>query len=312
MWLHVPITCCPSAPEREPSTSELASHAQALAGSVWLKGEPTKPSFWLRAWKLGTYTRLRSGATQAPSTQSHGVASWIASLRATRASQTASPAPCAAPTMNDGCSVTSSGLSRACGLVVSSGRTSQGTRTTSLVSSSPHWKAWVTALRAECSRREPLAQDKAECASSLWPTATARDHRSPNSQDSQDRRNEGSKRGQQLVNYVAHEWATPTAAIAHGSQLTRGNERSGELLLGGQAALVSSLQGPETPPGEPCSETRLALNPQFVEWLMGWPIGWTALKPLETELSRWWSLARGLALRLASEPSEGPQADLFG
>ena len=23
------------------------------------------------------------------------------------------------------------------------------------------------------------------------------------------------------------------------------------------------------------------LNPEWVEWLMGWPIGWTDLKPLE-------------------------------
>jgi DNA (cytosine-5)-methyltransferase 1 len=27
------------------------------------------------------------------------------------------------------------------------------------------------------------------------------------------------------------------------------------------------------------------LNPPWVEWLMGWPIGWTDLKPLETDKS---------------------------
>jgi hypothetical protein len=27
------------------------------------------------------------------------------------------------------------------------------------------------------------------------------------------------------------------------------------------------------------------LNPQWVEWLMGWPVGWTDLKPLETDKS---------------------------
>jgi hypothetical protein len=25
------------------------------------------------------------------------------------------------------------------------------------------------------------------------------------------------------------------------------------------------------------------LNPMWVEWLMGWPLGWTDLKPLETD-----------------------------
>ena len=30
------------------------------------------------------------------------------------------------------------------------------------------------------------------------------------------------------------------------------------------------------------------LNPDWEEWLMGWPIGWTALKPLETARYREW------------------------
>ncbi len=30
------------------------------------------------------------------------------------------------------------------------------------------------------------------------------------------------------------------------------------------------------------------LNPEFVEWLMGWPIGWTALEPLATDKFRQW------------------------
>ena len=30
------------------------------------------------------------------------------------------------------------------------------------------------------------------------------------------------------------------------------------------------------------------LNPEWVEWLMGWPIGWTDLKPLETDRFRRW------------------------
>ncbi len=31
-----------------------------------------------------------------------------------------------------------------------------------------------------------------------------------------------------------------------------------------------------------------ALNPTWVEWLMGWPLGWTDLKPLETGKYRLW------------------------
>jgi DNA (cytosine-5)-methyltransferase 1 len=30
------------------------------------------------------------------------------------------------------------------------------------------------------------------------------------------------------------------------------------------------------------------LNPRFVEWLMGWPIGWTDLEPLATDRFQLW------------------------
>jgi len=31
------------------------------------------------------------------------------------------------------------------------------------------------------------------------------------------------------------------------------------------------------------------LNPMWVEWLMGWPLGWTDLKPLEMDkFQQWW------------------------
>jgi hypothetical protein len=30
------------------------------------------------------------------------------------------------------------------------------------------------------------------------------------------------------------------------------------------------------------------LNPPWVEWLMGWPIGWTDLRPLETDRFHKW------------------------
>lgn len=81
-----------------------------------------------------------------------------------------------------------------------------------------------------------------------WPTPANRDYRSPNSQESQDRRNAGSKRGQQLPNFLA--------------DLSR-----------------SSHLVPAIPNGSRSSETRRTLNPLFVEWLMGWPTNWTLADP---------------------------------
>jgi hypothetical protein len=39
------------------------------------------------------------------------------------------------------------------------------------------------------------------------------------------------------------------------------------------------------------------LNPEWVEWLMGWPIGLTALKPLETDKFREWQQQHSICSR---------------
>lgn len=37
------------------------------------------------------------------------------------------------------------------------------------------------------------------------------------------------------------------------------------------------------------------LNPQWVEWLMGWPVGWTDLKPLATDKFQVWLRSHGIS-----------------
>jgi hypothetical protein len=47
------------------------------------------------------------------------------------------------------------------------------------------------------------------------------------------------------------------------------------------------------------------LNPEWVEWLMGWPIGWTELKPLEMDRFQQWLKAHGLFYQ-KGEPDHEP------
>lgn len=47
---------------------------------------------------------------------------------------------------------------------------------------------------------------------------------------------------------------------------------------------------------------RRRLNPRFVEYLMGWPIGWTSSAKVETASSLWWQAMRGELSRLVSRP----------
>ncbi len=71
-------------------------------------------------------------------------------------------------------------------------------------------------------------------------------------------------------------WPTPVASMAKGSSpaaLTRrsGADRSNDRL----DHAVMALDGGH-------------LNPEWTEWLMGWPIGWTDLKPLTMDRFQLW------------------------
>jgi len=74
-------------------------------------------------------------------------------------------------------------------------------------------------------------------------------------------------------------WPTPVASMAKGSSpaaLTRraGADRSNDRL----DHAVMALDGGH-------------LNPEWAEWLMGWPIGWTNLRPLATDRFQSWQQA---------------------
>jgi hypothetical protein len=44
-----------------------------------------------------------------------------------------------------------------------------------------------------------------------------------------------------------------------------------------------------------------SLNPMWVEWLMGWPLGWTDLKPLEMDKFQQWLHSHGESLAPKNE-----------
>jgi len=63
------------------------------------------------------------------------------------------------------------------------------------------------------------------------------------------------------------------------------------------ARRIATNGGPETQ-----QTTHAQLNPAWVEWLMGWPIGWTDLKPLGTDKFRQWLHSHGGCLRKPNKP----------
>lgn len=100
-----------------------------------------------------------------------------------------------------------------------------------------------------------------------WPTPTSRDWKDGSAQSCMNVPVNG------LLVRAVHQWPTPTATLGtNGGLVTPAKGKEGGTLI--EAVSLDPLQ----PSG--------SLNPKWVEWLMGFPLGWTALEPSETPSSR--------------------------
>lgn len=123
---------------------------------------------------------------------------------------------------------------------------------------------WRVSTQAAAKRRmEGGRQVSLEVCCVAWPSPAARDHKHPNGPDHLERG--GRQHMGQLANVVEHRFSSP--------------------------------QGRETAGGERLSEGGRTLNPRFVEWLMGWPIGWTDCDSRAMGLSLYRSRLRSEFLR---------------
>jgi len=115
-----------------------------------------------------------------------------------------------------------------------------------------------------------------------WRTPTARDGSTTGARDPEERLSQGHSVG--LKDQVT-TWPTPAAHDAKGANGPEhlAKERGHHDQLPNAVALWSGHPGPETSTGGPESSPPIPnsrrLNPAFVEWLMGWPEGWTLPTP---------------------------------
>ena len=137
-----------------------------------------------------------------------------------------------------------------------------------------------------------------------WPTPTEKDHRhlSKGAADRADSKNQQVRLAGRVM-----QWPTPTAHIAKEAGYPAEFKRKTPTLtaevhkrmwptpnasdnrdrghLGSGAVQRRMEKGKQIMLSQSVSKTSGALNPTWVEWLMGFPIGWTDLKHLETQLS---------------------------
>jgi hypothetical protein len=108
-------------------------------------------------------------------------------------------------------------------------------------------------------------------AAAMWPTPVATDHLWNNSERLESWQARADKKKAQGVNlqfalrHAVQKWPTPTAR----------DWKSGK-------ASDATMERNSRPLSEQIGGS---LNPTWVEWLMGWPLGWTDLKPSETDKS---------------------------
>jgi hypothetical protein len=137
----------------------------------------------------------------------------------------------------------------------------------------------------------------------MWPPPTSRDHKDGATSLENTPVNA-------LLGRAVLVWRTPAAADADRGAHPSPDVKAGEHSLTTQAAgFLSSRPAPEiSTPGDPSSSARRSLNPLFVEWLMGWPPGWTSCACSATALSRWSRRMRSalssLAISDAPEPAQ--------
>jgi hypothetical protein len=106
---------------------------------------------------------------------------------------------------------------------------------------------------------------------------------------------DGKKRQVGLENAI-RMWPSPAARDCRsglGRQPNRHTPQLAEKVAMYPTPDVGAAKGRGSSSSEGRSRLGGTLNPPWVEWLMGWPIGWTACEPLATDRFRQWFSAHG-------------------
>ena len=326
MWIHVPTTCCHCVPASVDLTSDLHSERLAeIAQSVTLNGKHTHARYWQNAWRKKPWMKHLYGLTYTHSMAAHGAVSWIQSVAATRANRSAPPE-------NDMVQMIRATYGRQ--LFESLKKSNRELCFSKMCRDISHsdsirfakiWNDWVSTLRRVCSARRKSARrmNANGCSSSGWPTVTAG---APEA-----RALTGAPRGTRknpTIMDAVQQWHTPRASMAGNENpttfVTRNADRwptpcqtdhKGSMKLGQRKGQLSeatevkfhcshqarkiSDNGNESSATTPIARPRL--NPNFTEWLMGFPIGWTDCAHAETPCSHWWPRMRSRLCFLLSQ-----------
>jgi hypothetical protein len=138
-----------------------------------------------------------------------------------------------------------------------------------------------TAYRQSIGRKDcPGSLSEQVLTPKFYPTPTRRDYKGCNSTEHLTKTTGHANHMNQLPNFIKM-FLTPKATdTGMGEDSESFVKRNGDRSMDCFQSLPSQVGG--------------QLNPTWVEWLMGWPLGWTDLKPLETGKSQLWLHSHGI------------------
>ena len=123
-----------------------------------------------------------------------------------------------------------------------------------------------------------------------WPTPASRDHKGENS-EAHLQNGTGRKHLDQLPNYVRHSFSRPDPqTVLHGLPPSQWRPASRRLLRSVTSRVVRRSLARWLRNG---NWRKRRLNPNFVEWLMGWPPGHALCDCSATEFTLWQQRMRG-------------------
>ena len=262
-----------------------AMEAAFSEASCW-DGEPSAPSKLTRqpdddsspAKTTAACHHSPSGTTFPPLTASPGLALWMSSLAASRARTSASPERGQGlPASDQGSGVNLLGSFARFDPATSSWKTPQLSLLGGSEQFSETWPRWGLMRDGVCWAQSTPAHLIGVSGSGLWLTPCATDAKpitggdlfQTSSGSVRHRRPDGSCSNRGLAAQV--NWPTPTVCGNH-------NRKGASPTSGDGLATAVSKEGCSGGP----------LNPEWVELLMGWPIGWTDLNPISPlDFSEW-------------------------
>ena len=263
------------------SKEDLTLPGLAIQSSLMWRSKPTQLRSWQKKWKTGSFCRHLFGRILKPCQYNlfeTKLTSLLAAIHVNHSVQQESDLEKMTP---DTCGLTSGDTLNQLDLFGASLKTSKDTSLLDSEKSLATWKLLVTEQRGEYSQRVKLALLTRESESISWPTPSANKITQSGhllNQDGSDwdgkQKPHSAKTGKPmqtaLIDAVLHQvnWPTPSARD-HKGGYQGGRIRNGKVSFDTLDVAAQHYSGDKNKVGH--------LNPDWVEWLMGVPTGWTGL-----------------------------------